>query len=271
MMRFAACLAVLGSLFALIAARPDAPACITYENLNATLWMQTAVEYKASTTETYRDAQGALLRGLADRHWTAALEQTGDFANLPPAVVLDLDETVLDNSPFEARLVASGAAWSKDSWQTWVNEENATMIPGSMDFLQFARTQHVAPIYITNRACDPTSDADPTVQQLRKLKMPVATGSDWLLCEQPGAGSDKSLRRAEVARHYRILLMFGDQLGDFLGIPKASANLAGREKLFEDHQAMWGGRWFQLPNPTYGSWEGAMGYTVAEKLPYLRK
>ena len=271
MMRFAACLAVLGSLFALIAARPDAPACITYENLNATLWMQTAVEYKASTTETYRDAQGALLRGLADRHWTAALEQTGDFANLPPAVVLDLDETVLDNSPFEARLVASGEAWSKDSWQTWVNEENATMIPGSMDFLQFARTQHVAPIYITNRACDPTSDADPTVQQLRKLKMPVATGSDWLLCEQSGAGSDKSLRRAEVARHYRILLMFGDQLGDFLGIPKASANLAGREKLFEDHQAMWGGRWFQLPNPTYGSWEGAMGYTVAEKLPYLRK
>jgi acid phosphatase len=271
MMRFAACLAVLGSLFALIAARPDAPACITYENLNATLWMQTAVEYKASTTETYRDAQGALLRGLADRHWTAALEQTGDFANLPPAVVLDLDETVLDNSPFEARLVASGAAWSKDSWQTWVNEENATMIPGSMDFLQFARTQHVAPIYITNRACDPTSDADPTVQQLRKLKMPVATGSDWLLCEQSGAGSDKSLRRAEVARHYRILLMFGDQLGDFLGIPKASANLAGREKLFEDHQAMWGERWFQLPNPTYGSWEGAMGYTVAEKLPYLRK
>lgn len=271
MMRFAACLAVLGSLFALIAARPDAPACITYENLNATLWMQTAVEYKASTTETYRDAQGALLRGLADRHWTAALEQTGDFANLPPAVVLDLDETVLDNSPFEARLVASGAAWSKDSWQTWVNEENATMIPGSMDFLQFARTQRVAPIYITNRACDPTSDADPTVQQLRKLKMPVATGSDWLLCEQPGAGSDKSLRRAEVARHYRILLMFGDQLGDFLGIPKASANLAGREKLFEDHQAMWGERWFQLPNPTYGSWEGAMGYTVAEKLPYLRK
>jgi acid phosphatase len=178
---------------------------------------------------------------------------------------------VLDNSPFEARLVASGAAWSKDSWQTWVNEENATMIPGSMDFLQFARTQHVAPIYITNRACDPTSDADPTVQQLRKLKMPVATGSDWLLCEQPGAGSDKSARRAEVARHYRILLMFGDQLGDFLGIPKASANLAGREKLFEDHQAMWGGRWFQLPNPTYGSWEGAMGYTVAEKLPYLQK
>jgi 5'-nucleotidase (lipoprotein e(P4) family) len=271
MVRLATCLALLGSLFALIAARPVAPASPTYENLNAILWMQTAVEYEASTTETYRDAQRALLSGLADRTWTAALEQTGNFANLPPAVVLDLDETVLDNSPFEARLTASGAPWSKDAWLTWVNEENATAIPGAMDFLQFARDHHVAPIYITNRACDPTSDADPTVQQLRKLKLPLATGADWLLCEQPGAGSDKTARRTEVASHYRILLLFGDQLGDFLTIPKASANLAGREKLFDDHQAMWGDRWFQLPNPTYGSWEGAMGYTVEAKLPYLRQ
>jgi acid phosphatase len=271
MMRLAACLAVLGSLFALIAARPVPPACPTYENLNATLWMQTAVEYKASTMQTYHLAEGALVRGLADHHSTAALEQTGDFENLPPAVVLDLDETVLDNSPFEARLVASGAAWSAGAWKVWLNEEDATMIPGAMDFLEFARDKHVAPIYITNRTCDPTNDNDPTVQQLRKLKLPLATGADWLLCEQPGAGSDKTARRAEVALHYRILLMFGDQLGDFLGIPKASANLAGREKLFEDHQAMWGERWFQLPNPTYGSWEAAMGYTVEEKLPYLRQ
>ncbi|MGB6430740.1 MAG: HAD family acid phosphatase [Candidatus Acidiferrales bacterium] len=271
MIRFAACLAALGALFALVAARPAAPTCPTYENLNATLWMQTAVEYKASTLETYHVAEAALVRGLADRHSTAALEQTGNFENLPPAVVLDLDETVLDNSPFEARLVASGSPWSRDAWLAWVKEENATLIPGAIDFLDFARDKHVAPIYITNRACDPTNDDDPTVQQLRKLKLPLATGADWLLCEQPGAGPDKTSRRAEVALHYRILLMFGDQLGDFLGIPKASASLAGREKLFEDHQAMWGDRWFQLPNPTYGSWEAAMGYTVAEKLPYLRQ
>src|ERR1700740_3044577 len=79
--------------------QPTAPA--TYENLNAVLWMQTAVEYKASAVQTYWAAQAALLRGLHDPHWTAALEQqNGDFDKLPPAVILDLDETVLDNSPF---------------------------------------------------------------------------------------------------------------------------------------------------------------------------
>ncbi|MGB6544113.1 MAG: HAD family acid phosphatase [Candidatus Acidiferrales bacterium] len=271
MIRLATCFAVLGSLFALIAARPVPPACPTYENLNATLWMQTAVEYKASTMETYHDAEGALLRGIADHHWTAALEQTGDFENLPPAVVLDLDETVLDNSPFEARLIASGNSWSEDAWQVWVKEEDAGLVPGALHFLEFARDHHVAPIYITNRACDPANDNDPTVQQLRKLKLPLATGADWMLCNDAGGGADKTPRRAEVARHYRIVLQFGDQLGDFLGIPKTSANLAGREKLFDDHQPMWGERWFQLPNPTYGSWEGALGYTVEAKLPHLRK
>lgn len=269
MMRCAAFMAVFVSLFALIAARPVAAP--TYENLNAVLWMQTSVEYRANSTEIYRAGEAALLRSLADHHWTAALEQTGDFANLPPAVVLDLDETVLDNSAFEARLTASGAPWSRDAWITWVNAESATVIPGAMHFLEFARDHHVAPIYITNRACDAMNPADPTVQLLHKLNLPLATGADWLQCEQPGAGSDKTSRRIATAKHYRILLLFGDQLGDFLTIPKDSANLAGREKLFEDHQVMWGDRWFQLANPTYGSWEGAMGYTVEQKLPYLRQ
>jgi acid phosphatase len=269
MMRCAAFMAVFVSLFALIAARPVAAP--TYENLNAVLWMQTSVEYKANSIETYRAGEAALVRGLADHHWTGALEQAGDFANLPPAVVLDLDETVLDNSAFEARLTASGAPWSHEAWIAYLNEESATTIPGAMHFLEFARDHHVAPIYITNRACDATNPADPTVALLHKLNLPLATGADWLQCEKVGAGSDKAARRAETARHYRILLLFGDQLGDFLTIPKDSANLAGREKLFEDHQAMWGDRWFQLANPTYGSWEGAMGYNVEQKLPYLRQ
>lgn len=271
MLRIAACLAVVASLFALIAARPAAAPAPTYENLNAVLWMQTAVEYKANAIETYRAGEAALLRGLRNPHWTGELEQTGNFANLPPAVVLDLDETVLDDSAFEAQLVATGAPWTHEAWVAWMNGETAGVEPGAMDFLEFASAHRVAPIYITNRQCDPTKADDPTVVVLHKLKLPLATGPDWLLCEQPGAGSDKTARRVEAARHYRVLLLFGDQLGDFLTIPKDSANLAGREKLFEDHQAMWGDRWFQLANPMYGSWEGAMGYTVAEKLPYLRQ
>jgi len=78
----------------------------TYENLNAVLWVQTSVEYQASSAQTYHSAELALARGLNNPHWTAAVEQNANFEMLPPAVILDLDETVLDNSVFQARLLA---------------------------------------------------------------------------------------------------------------------------------------------------------------------
>jgi 5'-nucleotidase (lipoprotein e(P4) family) len=269
MLRTTAFTAVLCSLFALGLAPATAPP--TYENLNAVLWMQTSVEYKASAVQTYRLAQVALLQGLRDPHWTAALEQNGEFENLPPAVILDLDETVLDNSIFEARMTASGGSYSDAGWTAWVKERNDGLVPGAIDFLQFAHANGVAPIYITNRVCDPTNDEDATVQQLRKLHLPLDPVSDRLLCSKDSKETDKTGRRRRSAEKFRILLLFGDQLGDFLQIPATSADLEGREKLFLAHQSLWGERWFQLPNPTYGSWEGAVGYSVADKLKHLRQ
>jgi 5'-nucleotidase (lipoprotein e(P4) family) len=269
MTRIAACTAILGSLWVMGIAQPTAAP--TYENLNAILWMQTSVEYKASTVQTYRLAKAALLEGIRDTHWTAALEQNGDFGNLPPAVILDLDETVLDNSPFEARLTNSGEAYSKAAWAKWEDERNAGLVPGAMDFLQFARSNGVTPIYITNRVCDSSKEDDPTVQVLRKLHVPLDSAVDRLFCARDSKDNDKTARRKMCAAKYRILLLFGDQLGDFVGIPADAANLEGRERLFLAHQGLWGERWFQLPNPTYGSWEGVVGYTLPEKLKHLRQ
>lgn len=256
----------LASLFLTPAA--DAP-CRTYENLNAVLWMQTSVEYQAAARQTYRGAEAALLRGLRDDHWTAALEQSGDYTKLPPAVILDLDETVLDNSVYQARNVLDGKGYSDDTWNKWVEERAAGSVPGAVDFIQFAHANGVTPIYITNRVCDPANENDATVAALRNLQLPISRDGG-LLCAANSAESDKTQRRARTAEHYRILLLIGDQLGDFLQIPKPLADLAGREKLYEAHQRLWGDRWFQLPNPTYGSWEGAVGYTVTAKLPHLR-
>jgi 5'-nucleotidase (lipoprotein e(P4) family) len=269
MIRATVSAAVLCSLFALGFAQPTCPP--SYENLNAVLWMQTSVEYRANAVQTYRLAEAALLQGLRDPHWTAALEQNGDFENLPPAVILDLDETVLDNSVLEARLTAVGESYSDPVWTKWVNERSAGLVPGAMDFLQFAHANGVAPIYITNRVCDPSKEDDPTVQVLRNLHVPLDPVTDRLVCAKDSKESDKTERRRMCAARFRILLLFGDQLGDFLQIPPASATLEGREKLFLAHQSLWGERWFQLPNPMYGSWEGALGYTVPEKLSKLRK
>ena len=123
MLRTTAYAAVLFSRVAIGFAPPTAPT--TYENLNAVLWMQTSVEYKASAVQTYRLAQVALIQGLRDPDWTAALQQTGNFENLPPAVILDLDETVLGNSVFEAGMTASRGSYSDAAWAGWMNERSA--------------------------------------------------------------------------------------------------------------------------------------------------
>lgn len=243
----------------------------TYENLSAVLWVQSSVEYKASSVETYRAAEVALQEGLQNRHWTAALEQTGNFEALPPAVILDLDETVLDNSAFQARMVVSGQSYALQAWEQWVSEEKAGLIPGAMDFLQFARSHGVTPLYITNRKCDPSNSKDPTVKLLRRLQLPSEPVAQRLLCQQREDDTDKKARRAQCAAKYRILLLVGDQLEDFLEVPPELANPGGREKLFVAHQSLWGKRWFQLSNPMYGSWERAIDHSVAKKLTKLRQ
>jgi 5'-nucleotidase (lipoprotein e(P4) family) len=259
---FSICLlAVLGS------AQSTAP---QYETLEAILWTQTSVEYKANSIQTYRAAKHALRRGLKDPHWTAALEQDPGFESLPPAVIVDLDETVLDNSPFEVRMLLAGKPFSADEWARWLEEKNAGLVPGSMDFLQFAHASGVATLYITNRVCDPSKSDDATVQVLRKLQVPLDSASSWLLCDD-GKKGDKADRRRKFASRFRILLLIGDQLGDFLQIPPNLADLAGREKLFDAHQRFWGERWFQLSNPMYGSWNDAAGSTIGDKLKHLRK
>jgi 5'-nucleotidase (lipoprotein e(P4) family) len=164
--------------------------------------MQTSVEYKANAVQTYRLAKKALLRGLKDTHWTAALEQSGKFEPLTPAVILDLDETVLDNSAFEARLTASGASYSDSAWTKWVDERAPGLVPGAMDFLQFAHANGVTPLYITNRVCDPAKESDPTVQLLRQLHLPLDSVREQLYCDDNNKG-DKTERRRKCAERYQ--------------------------------------------------------------------
>ena len=123
----------------------------THENLNAVVWMQTAVEYEAAALQAYRTAQTQLDAALKDPSWTAAIEQTGDFGKLPPAVVLDIDETVLDNSFFQARQVRDRADYNEERWGAWVREARATAIPGAREFTQYAAKNGVAVFYVSNR------------------------------------------------------------------------------------------------------------------------
>jgi acid phosphatase len=230
------------------------------DNLNAVAWSQTAIEHDLIYLQTYRDAQARLLAALHDRHWDALGkgDRTTPLKGLKPAVVLDIDETVLDNSPFAARMVQGNHEYNEAAWAAWCREESARALPGAVEFTRFAAKHGIAVIYISNRAKDLEQA---TLANLRKAGFPLSGPQSFLGlgtvvdgCEQ--AGSEKGCRRQLVARHYRVLMQFGDQIGDFVDVLANTAD--GRRKAVADYLPWIGTRWFVLPNPTYGSWEPAL-------------
>jgi acid phosphatase len=221
--------------------------------------MQTSAEYTALSRQTFRAAADHLDRALAERHWDALVpgERANAATGLAPAVIMDIDETVLDNSPYQARLVRDGAQYDEVTWAGWVAEKKAAALPGVVDFARAATAKGVTIVYISNRA---QHLDEATIANLRSVGMPVKDASVFLGlgthvdgCEQHG--SEKNCRRQWVGREYRVLMQFGDQLGDFVQVLANTAD--GRAALLADYGDWFGERWWMLPNPTYGSWEPA--------------
>lgn len=228
-------------------------------NLNATLWQQTAVEYDGLTRGMYALAEVMLDRALDDSTWTASLEQAEEgaasYRSKPPAVVLDVDETVLDNSPYQARLVLDDQIYTSETWQAWCREAAAAAIPGALAFTKAAESQGVQVIYLTNRDA---AVEEPTRANLQALGFPLDADEDVLLTQgeiPEWQASDKTPRREAVAEAYRIVLLVGDNFGDFAG--EVDVSIGEREAMADTFERYWGTRWIVLPNPQYGSWEGA--------------
>ena len=230
------------------------------DNLNAVLWVQRSAEYQALTEQTFRAAADRLDEALKEANWDALVpSERGNAAKgLKPAVVMDIDETVLDNSPYQARLVRDNAEYDELSWDQWVAEKKAKPVPGVVDFARAAEEKGVTIIYLSNRA---VHLKEATLANLREAGLPVADDSVFLGlgtvvegCEQHG--SEKNCRRQLAGQDYRVLMQFGDQLGDFVQV--VSNTPEGRAELLEEYNDWFGERWWMLPKPTYGSWEPAV-------------
>jgi 5'-nucleotidase (lipoprotein e(P4) family) len=237
-----------------VAAAPAGPP--QHDLLDAVLWMQKSVEYKAATMGAYALAQLRLDQALADPNWTALVpkEQPGNYQSLPPAVILDLDETALDNSGYQAWNAIKDTTFDSKTWTAYVNSETSLPIPGSVDFVKYAASKGVKVFYISNR----TAEEEPATRKvLEKYGYPLDSTMDTVLTsrEKPDWTSAKSTRRAYVAKDYRVLLNLGDNFADF--VDEYRGTEAERLAVMEQHKDRWGKQWIMLPNPTYGSFESA--------------
>jgi len=210
-------------------------------------------------------AQVVLDQALNDKSWSAALEQSGGFENLPPAVILDLDETVLDNSPAQAQLVQEDTIYGQEMWSAWVEQKAATAIPGAQSFIATAEKKGVRVFFITNRTA---AEQRATLENLAALG--IRASDDTVLCPgENGWTSDKTARRIEIAKSYRVLLLVGDDMNDFINTGMLTP--ADRVALAKQHGDRWGKSWILLPNAMYGSWERAVYAGLTNDAEILQK
>ncbi|TDK58375.1 5'-nucleotidase, lipoprotein e(P4) family [Bacillus salipaludis] len=219
----------------------DPTAALQDQNTMSVLWFQKAGEAKALYYQGYNVGKMRLAEILKKKPKKRALK---------PAVVLDIDETILDNSPYQAWNVVTGKAYPLN-WNEWINSAQAKPLPGAIDFLKYANSKGVAIYYISNRT---EAQKDATIKNLKSVGAPQADAAHVLL-KQPGE-KGKETRRQQVAKTHNIVLLFGDNLGDFSGFDDLS--LSARSQAVDNRRNEFGKKMIVFPNPMYGDWEGAI-------------
>jgi 5'-nucleotidase (lipoprotein e(P4) family) len=204
----------------------------------AVLWQQHAAEYRALAYQAYNIARLRLENYL---------ERKGSHIQ-NPAVITDIDETVLDNSPFAAKLIELDSAYTRSRWLEWGNLARADTIPGSLGFFRYAAAKGVEIFYISNRYAVQLAV---TIKNLREWGYPFADTLHVLL-NQGSAG--KEVRRGSVAKNHHIILLIGDNLADFSDLFQVTGSLR-RNVLADSLRSEFGRRFILLPNPVYGDWE----------------
>ncbi|HEX2167782.1 MAG TPA: HAD family acid phosphatase [Longimicrobiales bacterium] len=204
---------------------------------NEVHWVRTAAEHRAIFLQTYRTATDRL-RDFAEGR------QPGTWA-----VILDADETVLDNSEYQRRLAVRGESFDPETWNDWVREGVADSLPGAAGFIRTVRELGGRVAIVTNRdqvVCPETRT------NLQQLSMRV----DAVLCQSPGeSGKDGRFRAVREGTTgttlppLDVLMHVGDNIQDFPGLTQHIRNAS--PAAFDN----FGRTWFLLPNPMYGSWE----------------
>jgi 5'-nucleotidase (lipoprotein e(P4) family) len=215
--------------------------------VRALLWMRTSGEYEALCRQTFNVALERVRNEMQTR-------KEGRAA----AVIMDLDETVLDNSGYSFFLLRNGLRHHETHWNSW-NRQNigqVGLVPGAKQFIKAVENEGVRIVFVSNRS----STLRDTTQKIL-LKLDVATEAELadpnavkLLLRQNT--SSKQSRRDTVMSKYDVIALLGDNLNDFSSAFRSPAvnSIDERRAAVQRHTDQWGIRWFVLPNPIYGYW-----------------
>ncbi|MGO0063415.1 5'-nucleotidase, lipoprotein e(P4) family [Brevibacillus fluminis] len=244
---FAACLLLIPAPllaahapYARVPARPDPSDELLKQSVMAYTWYQTSAEARALYYQAFALADMMLEKDLADRSVTKKR-----------AVIVDIDETLLDNSPYNVAQLENHSGTEALSWNEWVKLAQARALPGAVDFLTKAHKRGVDIYYVSNRSVEHT---DSTIRNLIAAGFPQARATHLLLSD---GESSKESRRQQIERDHHIVLLMGDNLSDFAQIFDGRS-VADRSKAVDLLKEKFGRSFIVLPNPMYGDWEYAL-------------
>jgi len=223
-----------------VSSTPSAGNLVVNGKLWSSVFQQKAAEYKALCIQAYNIARLRL---------DEALKQP---ASKPRAIITDIDETFLDNSPFAVHQALQGKDYEPAAWTEWTNKGVADTVPGALSFFNYAAANNVEVFYITNRR---ESDRPGTLQNLKSFQFPFADDQHLVLRKDV---SSKEPRRQQVAATHDIILLLGDNLADFSPLFDTRKSTDERAATVQQLAAEFGKRFIVLPNTNYGGWEDAL-------------
>ncbi len=213
-------------------------------SVKAVLWQQTAAEYKALSYQAFN---------LAKLQLDKIIEDEKD-SKKTLAIITDIDETVLDNSPFFAKMIELNKNFNKQKWIEWGKRINAKPVPGALEFFKYVASKDVAIFYISNRY---DVQLNETIENLKASGFPEADKQHVLLKTN---SSEKQPRRDMVLKNHNVVMLLGDNLSDFLSVFRSNS-ISKRGELVDYLRADFGKKFIVLPNPMYGDWENHGIYT----------
>ncbi|MBT0724184.1 5'-nucleotidase, lipoprotein e(P4) family [Rosenbergiella sp. S61] len=246
--KFMFCVTLFSSLCACTSREQQADQRLADQSILAVNWMQQSAEYQAIALQTFKFA-------------TSAFQQAASKEGHSPAVIVDLDETMIDNSAYQAWAAQQQLPFTDATWSQWTQAKQALAIPGAVDFARYVESHGGTIFYVSNRA---EHDRQATAENLLALGFPGISAQTLLLNT---SSSNKQARFDSIrAKGYQVVVYVGDNLNDF-GQATWHKDNSQRRNFVTQNSEKFGTEYFILPNPSYGDWESGLRRDYSKMTP----